>query len=548
MATSPIRIGDFDVIRQLGSGGMGDVYLARDSRLDRQVAIKVVRGEVRDQAALDRFFREARAAAALRHPNIVTIYASGQHDRQPYMVMEFVDGESLSDVIRQRRNLMLSDRLSYLEQICSGLHYAHLAGIVHRDVKPANIMVDRQGVVRILDFGIARIEGSAMTLDGTMVGSLNYMSPEQMLGKVVDPRSDMFSLGSVAYELLCYQQAFRGSMNDGLLQRLPNEDPPPLSSVRKDLPAELEQIIAKALQKSPDLRYPDLEAMRDAILEVKRGLGQDDVRTIVVRPRGRNATDATPAPRNTAATKPATSWGETTAESSDTASGRPAWATPLPTRVVRSGSQSGDSHQATPTPIPARPSTTTTSRRSSSTTRSPLGYSPLPLPLAEPPSLGRGILVGSILGICVIAALSAVSWTRTPPPSPLERERPAINEALERFRSAYRTRDMAAMLLVFPTIPSQAESAMQRTFNTCLVYEVTYDGVRVGMDPGDETLATADVRSSHTCTPKSGGRESTTDKHDLISLRKDGDTWLVDGTSQAPPTAARGPRPARQTR
>ena len=107
---------------------------------------------------------------------------------------------------------------------------------------------------------------------------------------------------------------------------------------------------------------------------------------------------------------------------------------------------------------------------------------------------------------------------------------------------------MAAMMLVFPTIPSEAETAMQRTFNTCLVYEVTYDGVRVGMDPSDETLATADVRSSHTCTPKSGGRETTTDKHDLISLRKDGDTWLVDGTSQAPPTAARGPRPARRAR
>ena len=548
MATSPVRIGDFDVIRQLGCGGMGDVYLARDSRLDRQVAIKVVRGEVRDQAALDRFFREARAAAALRHPNIVTIYASGQHDRQPYMVMEFVDGESLSDIIRQRRNLMLGDRLSYLEQICSGLHYAHLAGIVHRDVKPANIMVDRQGVVRILDFGIARIEGSAMTLDGTMVGSLNYMSPEQMLGKVVDPRSDMFSLGSVAYELLCYQQAFKGSMNDGLLQRLPNEDPPPLSSIRKDLPPELEQIIGKALQKSPDHRYPDLEAMRDAILEVKRGLGQDDVRTIIVRPRGRSGADQTPVPRNNPASKPATSWGETTAESSDTASGRPAWATPLPTRVVRSGSHSGDTHPATPAPIPSRSSTTTTLRRASFTTKSPVAASPLPMPLAEPPSLGKGILVGSVLGVCVIAALSAVSWTRTPPPAPIEQERPAINEALERFRSAYRTRDMAAMLMVFPTISGQTEAAMRRTFNTCLVYEVTYDGVRVGMDPDDETLAMADVRSSHTCTPKSGGRQTTTDKHDLISLRKDGDTWLVDGTSEAPPTAARAPRPAGPTR
>ena len=170
------------------------------------------------------------------------------------------------------------------------------------------------------------------------------------------------------------------------------------------------------------------------------------------------------------------------------------------------------------------------------------------MPPAEPASLGKGVLVGSILGVCVIAALSAVSWSRTPPPTPLERERPAIDAALERFRTAYRNRDMSAMLLVFPTIPDQTELAMQRTFNTCLVYEVKYDGVRVGMDPDDETLATADVRSSHTCTPKSGGREITTDEHDLISLRTDGDTWLVEGTSEAPSTSARGPRPVGRTR
>ena len=189
---------------------MGAVYLGRDPELDRQVAIKVIREEVHDQRVLDRFFREARAAAALRHPNIITVYASGQHDHKPYMAIEFVDGESLADIIRHRRNVTLSDKISYLEQICTGLHFAHRAGIVHRDIKPANVMVDREGVVRILDFGIARIEGSAMTQDGALIGSLNYMSPEQMLGRPVDLRSDIFSVGTVAYELPCYQQAFKG--------------------------------------------------------------------------------------------------------------------------------------------------------------------------------------------------------------------------------------------------------------------------------------------------------------------------------------------------
>ena len=236
MVAIPTRIGNFEILRQIGSGGMGSVYLGRDPELDRQVAIKVIREEVHDQEVLDRFFREARAAAALRHPNIITIYASGQQDHQPYMAMEFVDGESLADIIKQRRNVALSDKISYLEQICAGLHFAHHAGIVHRDVKPANVMVDRQGVVRILDFGIARIEGSAMTQDGAMIGSLNYMSPEQMLGRPVDLRSDIFSVGAVAYELLCYQQAFKGGLNDGLLHRLPHEDPPALAALYPGLP------------------------------------------------------------------------------------------------------------------------------------------------------------------------------------------------------------------------------------------------------------------------------------------------------------------------
>jgi len=520
---------------------MGDVYLGRDSRLDRQVAIKVVRAEVRDQAALDRFFREARAAAALRHPNVVTIYTCGQHDRQPYMVMEFVDGESLSDVIRQRRNLMLSDKLSYIEQICAGLHYAHLAGIVHRDVKPANIMVDRQGVVRILDFGIARIEGSAMTLDGTMVGSLNYMSPEQMLGKTVDHRSDMFSLGSVAYELLCYQQAFKGSMNDGLLQRLPHEEPPPLGTVRQDLPPELEQVIAKALQKIPEDRYADLEMMRAAILEVKHGLGQDDVRTIVVRPVGRAASDATSSARPEGLAKPGASWSNPNSEAPEAPASRPAWATPVPTRLVRPP-QPVEAQTTTPIPSAPKPSTTATTNRSSTTTRTSVAPPYAPPPPAEQTSVVKGVLVGSILGIGLIAVLSAMSWRATPPPTPVERERPAIGLALEQFRAAYRTRDMEAMTVVFPSIPSQTEQAMRRTFNTCLVYEVKYDGVRVRVDANDDTLATADIRSSHTCTPKSGGRETTTDKRDILSLRKVGDAWLVEDARAIPIAASRDAR------
>jgi serine/threonine protein kinase len=426
----------------------------------------------------------------------------------------------------------LADKLSYIEQICAGLHYAHLAGIVHRDVKPANIMVDRQGVVRILDFGIARIEGSAMTLDGTMVGSLNYMSPEQMLGKTVDHRSDMFSLGSVAYELLCYQQAFKGSMNDGLLQRLPHEDSPPLTTIRKDLPPELELVIAKALKKLPDDRYPDLEVMRAALLEVKRGLGQDDVRTIVVRPVGRALSNAASPARPERSAKPSALWGDAQTDAPEASAPRPAWATPVPTRLALTPQPI--EAPVTPTPSAAKPSTTTTTKRSSTTTRTRVAPAYIPPPPAERTSVVKGVVVGSMLGIGLIGVLSAMSWRATPPPTPLERERPAIGLALEQFRAAYRTRDMEAMTVVFPSMPSPIEQAMRRTFNTCLVYEVKYDGVRVRMDENDDTLATADIRSSHTCTPKSGGRETTTDKHDILSLRKIGEAWLVEKAAPIP--------------
>src|SRR5688572_5683766 len=272
MANIPSRIENFEIIRQIGSGGMGAVYLGRDVALDRPVAIKVIRGDMYEEEALNRFFHEARAAAALRHPNIITIYASGKHEHLPYMVMEFVEGESVAQIIMTGDELSILSKLSCLEQLCSGLHFAHRAGIIHRDVKPANVMVDKDGMVRILDFGIARIEGSVMTQGGAMIGSVNYMSPEQMLGTTIDYRSDIFSVGLLAYELLSGQQAFKGGINDGLLQRLPHEQPPALSDLCPDLPIGLEGVVFRALEKVPEDRFRDLAEMRTAIVDIQRRL------------------------------------------------------------------------------------------------------------------------------------------------------------------------------------------------------------------------------------------------------------------------------------
>lgn len=565
MATVPIRIGQFDVIRQLGSGGMGAVYLGRDPELDRQVAIKVIREEVHDQEVLDRFFREARAAAALRHPNIITIYASGQHEHQPYMVMEFVDGESLAEIIKKQRNLSLSQKLSYLEQICAGLYVAHRAGIVHRDVKPANVMVDREGVVRILDFGIARVEGSAMTQDGTLMGSLNYMSPEQMLGRAIDHRSDIFSVGSLAYELITYQQAFKGGLNDGLLQRLPYQDPPPLHEAAPDLPWPVEEIVTRALQKAPEQRYPDLAEMRTAILAVLQApppplaVPGDDRTVVMPRPAGPKADApvgpltppsqhmvappappppmppppaafATPPPASTppspaqspAGGPPTAVQGPRTTFGMSPGIGAPA----APTWSVKKRPESAPAPEKTPTQ--ARPGAVVPKTTIARPAEAPRPATPPPTPTAPRRASGRRwMMAGGAAIVALAGATLAVPWLTGPPPSPLEREQPGISAAMERYRVAYQNRDFPAVASAFPALPQDLRQTMERAFKNCLVYEVLFDDVQVQL-AADATLAEVTLRSTHTCTPQSGNRQTTTAQDEIFTLRKNGEAWVID--------------------
>ena len=539
MADMPSRIGNFEVLSQIGSGGMGTVYLGRDPGLGRQVAIKVIREEVRDKEVLDRFFREARAAAALRHPNIITVYTSGQHEYQPYMVMEFVDGESLAEIIRSRRTLPLSDKMSYLEQICAGLHFAHRAGIVHRDIKPANIMIDREGVVRILDFGIARIEGSAMTQDGSLMGSLNYMSPEQMLGRPADHRSDIFSVGSVAYELLCYQQAFKGGLNDGLLHRLPHEAPPALSSLYPGLPPALEQVVMRALEKAPEQRFQDLAEMRSAIVGGQAGPKPEDDRTVrITRPGTPDVPPAgvaeAPAPQSPTPV-PAASPTPPPAQPPPTPVSAPASAPPpIPTTSVPPSQKlqlkkevGGDARAASTI---AKQTTPTATRAVAAGTRPQT---------PKEASSRRWILIGVAATALVIAA-AAISQLTGDPPNVLEQERPGIEAAMERFRTAYRNRNLEGVAAVFPALPAETEQAMQRAFDDCLVYEVTFADMQVEMNPTDATLAHVDVSSTHVCTPSSGGRQTTTAQHDLFTLGKDGDEWHIDSAVPAPDLSTDG--------
>ena len=277
---------------------MGTVYLGLDPDLDRSVAIKVLREPMADEELLQRFLREARATANLRHENLITIYEVGSHDQQPFIAMEYVDGTTLGELIKRRQALPLAQKLSYIEQICAGLHHAHRVGIVHRDIKPANVMVDGQGVIRILDFGIARVANSGMTSDGALIGTLNYMSPEQMLGRPVDFRSDIFSVGALAYEMLSYHQAFPGTLDDGLLQRLPQMAPSPLAPLCPGLPPGLEEIVLRALAKPPLERFADLDEMRNAVRHLRTRVDPNlELETVVIPSRDKAKLPASSAER-----------------------------------------------------------------------------------------------------------------------------------------------------------------------------------------------------------------------------------------------------------
>ena len=282
------RLGKYRIIERIGRGGMGMVYKAHDPMLDRTVALKVISSDVDVTDELRaRFFREAQACARLSHPNVITVFDMGEEDGQLFIVMEFLEGEELRNLIAQRRNVFLEDKLAIMIEVCDGLDYAHKRGIVHRDIKPGNIFVLRDGHVKLLDFGIARIAtaDAGLTRTGLVMGTLRYMSPEQARGKV-DHRSDIFSVGSVFYELLTYRHAFIGEDPMEILDRLRSEDPELVTEVDPSLPAELGEIIARSLRKDPAQRFPELAHMRVELERLRRGL-TDEADQIRSRVRAR---------------------------------------------------------------------------------------------------------------------------------------------------------------------------------------------------------------------------------------------------------------------
>jgi serine/threonine protein kinase len=271
------RIGRFDTIKLLGRGGMGEVFLARDPLIDRLVAVKLL-GAAFDGDARERFKREARAAGRLHHEHIVTIFDVGEHDGRPFIAMEYVPGETLAALIRRPLPPPRADLLALLDDACEGLAYAHRSGVAHLDIKPENLIRHDDGPLKILDFGIARVIAADETHTRHTLGTLRYMSPEQLNGGEVDHRSDVFGIGCVLFEMVTGQPAF-GSTWPEVMARLNGAEVPRPSDFAPGLPAELDRIAVKAMAFDPADRYHDLEALRQELAAVRPAVAGTPVRS-----------------------------------------------------------------------------------------------------------------------------------------------------------------------------------------------------------------------------------------------------------------------------
>jgi serine/threonine-protein kinase len=314
-SAAPAALGKYEVRGILGRGAMGTVYDGWDPVISRHVAIKTVPlldpndPEMRD--GLARFRREAQAAGRLTHPNIVGVYDYGETTDAAYIVMEYVEGQSLKDRLDRGERLALDEIVRVMEQMLAALHFSHGRGVVHRDIKPGNVMMAADGQVKLTDFGIARIESSSMTQDGTMLGTPAYMSPEQLMAQPVDARSDIYSAGVVLYQLLTGGRPYEGGLS-AIILKVFNTVPPPPSEVPNTASRAFDAVVARAMARPPEARYPTAAAFAEAIreafaaaaLEPPRDEAEDDATAIHIAPRELTMRRAPEAPVSRAAPPP----------------------------------------------------------------------------------------------------------------------------------------------------------------------------------------------------------------------------------------------------
>ena len=295
----PEKIGKYEIEDKIGVGGFGVVYKGRDPFIKRSVAIKTC--QVEDEEIRRRFFREAELAGNLHHPNIATIYDFGIEGGIPYIVLEFLTGEDLDRKIKAGQDIPVREKIRVLVEVCKGLHYAHEHNIIHRDVKPANIRIQTDGSVKIMDFGIAKsihLE-SHLTQTGMTLGTAAFLAPEQIKGERLDRRTDIFSLGVLMYNLFTYRKPFTGEVISAIIYSILNKEPEPIRSLIPDFPRNLDAVVTKCLSKNPDHRFNTaqdvqraLERVREELLGRKSGPLAEELRPTRPMPGGRDESTA----------------------------------------------------------------------------------------------------------------------------------------------------------------------------------------------------------------------------------------------------------------
>jgi serine/threonine protein kinase len=275
----PESIGKYHIVERIGRGAMGVVYAAIDEQLDRKVAVKLMLSDFDAEPELrERFYREARITGQLAHRNIVTVFDLGDHEGRPYIVMELLNGLPLTDYLHEPEAQDLDAKIDLMMQICEGLQNAHRSGVIHRDVKPSNMFVQRGGVLKILDFGVARLTASDLTASGYLVGTPEYMAPEQPQGKTVDARADVYSAASVFYYMLTGRSPFGSRDLMRMLDAILNETPPPLTE--EEAPESLRRVLKKALSKAPEQRHQHCGQLLEDLKRARRSYHATTYRVI----------------------------------------------------------------------------------------------------------------------------------------------------------------------------------------------------------------------------------------------------------------------------
>jgi eukaryotic-like serine/threonine-protein kinase len=550
------KIGRYQIVRLLGKGGMGDVYLARDPRIDRLVAVKVLKDSLNTEEYRKRFLREARAAGQLQHPNIVTVFDVHEVRGRLLIAMEYISGRSLAEIITRAEPLSLVRKLEIIEGICAGLAWAHAAKVVHRDIKPGNVMVDDTGQIKIVDFGIAKSVASEVTGRHAAIGTPAYMSPEQITQKPIDHRSDMFSTAVVAYELLTGRKPFDGNASEQVA-RLLSGRVPPMNRLGEPIPWALEQAIVRGLAQSPEQRFADMSAMQRELLSVRRQLTEMASRAEPHADWGR--TDETlladgTSPARASARGLATPWVARSAIIVGVGGlGLAAWLTH--TRPVSSPSSAtshvsaeakGPSLALPPKPTGARPLGERRSPQGSNADRSPARVDARIDPAPSEAPAGTGESIPPAASSLSAAAAPDPPTSAPAPPASSSLEAPSsaakdtrladdaeIQEALRNYQTAYESMSGASVKSIWPSISDDAARNVDRLSIDNHEHGVKLLGITITRQ--SESQATVRCRMNRWLVPKGGRpRRGLAGVMLQITLQKADGHWLISEIRQSP--------------